>query len=141
MQITIHGQDQGITRIGVKGAITQKKVSQAEKLLPDLLGKDVYRQKVLFSMQESDFIDSSGINWLLICHKRFAADGGRLVLHSIPELADKVLRILRLENVFEIAADETQARQLVQQPRQPKPVAESTATDDATEPQEDAAEA
>jgi anti-sigma B factor antagonist len=130
MEFTIQGQDGGVQRVDIAGSITQKKVSKTEQILPDLLGDKVYASKVVFGLEQTEFIDSSGINWLLTSHKRFQSEGGRMVLHSIPELVLKVLRILRLENVFEITANESAAVKAINAPKTAPPSAPRTATAD-----------
>ncbi len=117
MELIIQSQEGGISRIAVEGELTQRKISRAQELLPELLGANVYAGNVLVDSSTTNFIDSSGINWLLGCHKNFEAEGGRMIIHSVPELADKVLKILRLESVFEIVASKAAATTAIQSPR------------------------
>ena len=65
---------------------------------------------LLLDLGAADFIDSSGLSWLLMWHKRYASAGAKLVLHSIPPMVGDVLRMMRLDSVFNIAADEKAAR-------------------------------
>ena len=124
MEITVQGESDGIVRISVAGGVTQKQLSQQDEILKKAVGDDVYSKKVVVSLQGNDFIDSSGINWLLVCHKRFIENQGRMVLHSIPQLVDSVLKILRMEAVFEIAANEQDAINQANSPP-PTPATES----------------
>ena len=114
VELTVRDQDQDIVIIDVVGGITQKQLSQSEEILPKLVGKDVFSRKVIFNLEKNDFVDSSGITWLLICHKRCIENGGRMALHSIPQLVMNVLKILRMETVFEIADNEADAISKVQ---------------------------
>ena len=116
MQLTIHDKDEAVLRIDVSGGITQKDVSDADDLLANLAGTDVYKRQVLFNLEDNNYIDSSGIGWLLTRHKRFIENGGRLVIHSVPDLVMKVLMILRMELVFHLADSETQARKMLDEP-------------------------
>jgi anti-anti-sigma factor len=77
--------------------------------LQSLLGPDVYTQPLLLSLERADFCDSLGVAWLLSCHRRFKDAGGKLVLHSVPPLVMSTLRLLHLDRVFHLAADEPAA--------------------------------
>ncbi|QDU93025.1 STAS domain-containing protein [Lignipirellula cremea] len=135
MDFSVRDPDAAIVHIGIIGALTQKQLSQQDKILKDLVNGEVYERSVLFSLANTDFIDSSGINWLLVCHKRFIENNGRMVLHSIPPLVNNVLKILHMESVFELAPDEASAIQLLSRPRpqppRPRPIVPAVADDDA----------
>jgi len=64
-------------------------------------------------MAETRFIDSSGLSWLVVCHKRFVQAGGRLVLHSVSPAIMELFKMMRLELVLEIADNEDAAMELV----------------------------
>lgn len=81
--------------------------------LEKLLGTCGYAQPVVLSMAETRFIDSSGLSWLVICHKRFVQAGGRLVLHSVTPAIMELFKMMRLELVLEIAESEAAAMELV----------------------------
>ncbi len=66
---------------------------------------------MLLNLEDSNYIDSSGVGWLLRCNKRFREAGGRLVLHSVPPLALQVFQVLKLDKLFHVAADAETARQ------------------------------
>jgi len=125
MDFKVRDGDAATVHLDIEGALTQKQLHDADQILKDLIGDDVYSRRVLINLTSTNFIDSSGINWLLVCHKRFIENDGRMVLHSIPPLVDNVLKILRMESVFETAADESGASQLLQSsrpaPAPPKP--------------------
>jgi len=81
--------------------------------LEELLGTRGYAQPVVLSMAETRFIDSSGLSWLVVCHKRFVQAGGRLVLHSVSPAIMELFKMMRLELVLEIADNEDAAMELV----------------------------
>lgn len=81
--------------------------------LESLLGDDCYSAQVMLDLNHVDFIDSSGIGWLLGAHRRFRGAGGKLVLHSIPPVVGQTLKVLRMDKVFCLAKDETAACSLV----------------------------
>ena len=68
-------------------------------------------------MEKTRFIDSSGIGWLMVSHKRFLGAGGRLVLHSVPPMIAQVLRLLNLHTILAIEPDLAAARASVAEPK------------------------
>jgi anti-anti-sigma factor len=78
--------------------------------LAEMFGHDVYARPILMGLAGSEYMDSSGVSWLLMCHKRCKQAGGRLVIHSFPPLIAQILKVLRMELVLELAANEADAR-------------------------------
>jgi anti-anti-sigma factor len=102
--------DEGdLVRVACEGQITQM-VSQGNEPMANLLGLGCFSRKVLLSLEKTTFINSSGISWLLICHKHFSQAGGLLVVHSVPPLVAQVLQFVRLPSIMQFAADEAAAR-------------------------------
>ena len=62
--------------------------------------KEALSRRILLNLERTTFIDTSGIAWLLSCHKRCLQAGGRFVLHSAPPLIDQTLRVLRMEDII-----------------------------------------
>jgi hypothetical protein len=75
----------------------------------DLLGEQGYSGLTLLSLADTEFIDSSGLSWLLECHQKFSDAGGRLVIHSVPPSVMDTLMMMRLELVLNVAEDEAAA--------------------------------
>lgn len=110
MEIHLETEEQGCLRLRVAGDIRLDPLM--EEPVCDQLGSDVYRRTALVDLCDAVRIDSSGISWLLVCHKRFRSAGGRLILHSAPPLIENTLRVLRLHQVFEMADREAAAREM-----------------------------
>ena len=72
----------------------------------------IHSRRLLLNMAGVKMLNSNGLGWLLTCNKRCRAEGGRLVLHSLPTMAMNVVKMMRLNQVLTIAADEQQALQL-----------------------------
>jgi anti-anti-sigma factor len=105
-------EDEGdLVRVACEGQISQI-VSQGNEPLGNLLGASGFTRKVLLSLEKTTFINSSGISWLLICHKYFSQSGGQLVVHSVPPLVNQVLQFVRLPSIMNFASDEDAARAL-----------------------------
>jgi anti-anti-sigma factor len=104
-----------LLRLRLGGPITILEVSEADRQLEEALGVAGYRQRVLIDLENTSYIDSAGISWLLVCHKHFVQWGGRAVFHSAPPLVRQTLTLLRLESVLHLAADEDAARVLIRE--------------------------
>jgi anti-anti-sigma factor len=114
MDLSIVSQDGDVAVLKIRGRVTQRQLSNSPDALADLLGPDVYVRKVLLDMRDAEFLDSSGISWLLISHKRFREKGGRLVLFAVPPMVMNVLKILRMQLVFDLAGTHEEALQKAQ---------------------------
>ena len=68
-----------------------------------VLGAAGYAQPVVVDMSRMLFVDSSGISWLIVCHKRFAQTGGKLVFHSLTPAVRTLLETMGLHHVFQLA--------------------------------------
>lgn len=112
MQLAITSRENDVTEVELAGRVTQRDVSPLDDPLGDLLGARGYGQRVLLSMRDVEFLDSSGVGYLLACQKRFRQAGGTLILHSVSPIAASVLKVLNLHQVFKIATDASSARQL-----------------------------
>ena len=109
MNLTVVSTEADVVRIRSEGAITPSSAVSDPDPLQDLLGSDTYAQTILWDMQDSDFINSNGVGWLLVCHKRFRKAGGRMVMHTIPPPIFQTLNLLRLHRVFDVADNEQAA--------------------------------
>ena len=110
MKLTLVSADPPPTRLRLDGQITMMETPEVDRRLEELLGPGGFRQRVLFDLEHTSFIDSSGISWMLICHKHFVQAGGKIVFHSAPPLVQQTLLMLRLNLVLNLARDEDAAR-------------------------------
>lgn len=111
MKVSVESSDGPVIHVACADDITLYEFRTNENPLEQALGgKDCYTRKVLLSLQQSSYIDSAGIGWLVMCHKRFRDAGGCLVIHSIPPMVYHVFSLLGLVDVLNIAADETNAQ-------------------------------
>ncbi len=114
MELSIQSDDGGVVRMQIKGPVVQNKLQPAAEPIGDMLGAGGYARKVVLDLQGAEFIDSSGVNWLLRCHKRFRENGSRLVLYGIPPLVMNILKVLRMHLVFDLARSEEEAVEVAQ---------------------------
>jgi anti-sigma B factor antagonist len=115
MQLALVSDDHNLTQVELSGRITPDSFSHESEPLAALLGPGAYHRRVLLDMTKSEYINSSGVGWLIVCHKRFRDAGGRLVMHSIPQLVRSVLEVLKMDQVFHLSQDLESARQLAAQ--------------------------
>ena len=120
MKATIESQEGDICHIKLSGEVIQRHLRKFNDPL-EASGLDSYKQRVLCDMSETTLLDSAGVSWILVRHKRCCEAGGRFVLHSIPPLVMNVILVLRLDLVFDIAGDEKTAFQLANQPTAEEP--------------------
>ena len=105
--------DQGkVVQVTIQGCLTQPDIAPPLDPFRQILGPDVYKRTVLLDMQQSNYLDSMCVGWLLSAHKRFRENGGRLVIHSLQPLASNVISLLRLNTVFQMAGDTQKALDL-----------------------------
>lgn len=102
----------GVCRIQAEGEIRSIEEPRDPHDLEELLGPQCYRRRILLDLEDAARIDSSGVSWLAHCHRRCRAAGGMLVLHSVPPATLAVLRLLGMDQQFNLAADERAARAL-----------------------------
>lgn len=115
MDLKLLSDDGDVLRVELTSGIVQGDFTPDLTPFENLLGPDRYRRKVLMSMSETALIDSRCLSWLLIVHKRFCEEGGKLVVHSVPPHVMEILGVLRFELVFQIAEDEAAALKLLRQ--------------------------
>ena len=106
MDLQLAADDGQVAAINCTGQITRQ---SPDDPFEKLLGSDCYTRRVLLNLKHARFIDSSGLGWLLIAHKRFNENGGRLILHSVPPLIRHPIDLLRLDKVLTIVATEADA--------------------------------
>ena len=114
MKLSLVSDDGVVARLKAAGDVTQPNVSVLDKPFSGLVGENPYARTVLIDLGEADLIDTSGIGWLVGSNKRCKDAGGRLILHSISPMVLRVLKMLRLNLVFEIADNEQEAIALAQ---------------------------
>ncbi len=93
------------------GTITRDALEENESP-EEILGNESFSRIVLLSLADCDTIDSSGVSWLIRFHQRCARDSGKLIIHSVPPMIERTLRLLHMEQLFSLAENEAAARKL-----------------------------
>lgn len=103
--------------VEVEGTVSRPGfLPEDDEPLASLIGPDAYSKKVLLHLGKTTFLDSSGIGWLISCHKRFRDRNGTLIVHSAPPMVRQVFRLMNLDAVLRVADDERSARAMVERP-------------------------
>lgn len=117
MELKLHGKiqdlyagDHAVLNVEAIGRVSRYGIAPGAEPLRDMLGDEVYRQGLMLSLEKCEYLDSSGVEWLLHCHSRFERGGGRLVIHSAKPKVMQLLRIMRMPMVLRIAEDLEKAK-------------------------------
>ena len=102
MKLSIAKDDGQSVDIAVSGSVTQRELGPYQEPLVELLGPTAYGRQIRLDLRETNYVDSSGVGWLLACHKRMRQAGGKLTLHAPHPTVANTLKVLKLEKVFEI---------------------------------------
>lgn len=105
IQFEVSKSDTGPREVLLSGHVTGDGLRESGCDLATVFGEDVYDHPVLIDMRGTEFLDSSGIGWLLEQHKRFRSRSGKLILHSVPPIVAKVMQLMSLHRVLNIADD------------------------------------
>lgn len=96
--------------MSLSGRISQTTVGNQGDQFSQLLGEANYDKYILVSLKETDYIDSSGIGWLLATDKKIRNAGGTLILHTVPIDVQHVFGLMKLHKVLTIAKDHNEAQ-------------------------------
>lgn len=113
MKLILLGYESDHVRIACEGNMTVLPPTGQGDGLKQVIGPDCFQKTVLLNMARTEYVDSSGISWLLVTHGRFVEAGGKLVIHSLPAQVRDTFELLRLPTVLHLARDEAGARALI----------------------------
>lgn len=109
MILTLEDQADGKCYLSLAGRISQTAVGGQDAQLTQQLGVENLNQKIMVCLQQTDYIDSSGIGWLLAADKQIRDSGGQLILYSLPLDIQHVFGLMKLNSVLKIAKDKVHA--------------------------------
>jgi anti-anti-sigma factor len=110
MKLSLRSEEEGLCRVQTDGEIRLSEQPRDPSLVESLLGPDCYRRKILLDLQNTPYIDSSGVSWLVNFHRHCRDAGGVLVVHSIPPSIMAILRLLQMDRYLNLVEDESAAR-------------------------------
>ena len=100
MKLTLGKNDDKGVRVLVSGKVTQHDFGPVAEPLQALAGPGVYGRPIELDMAEATYMDSSGVGWLLTCHKRVRGAGGQLTIVNVQPIIANMLRLLKLSRMF-----------------------------------------
>lgn len=112
LNMTVASDDGELVTVHCEGDINQI-YFQIGNPLEKMLGCLTFARKVILNLEKVNFLDSSGLSWLVACHKCFREQGGRMILCAIPPRILQVLQFCRMDQLFQIAEDEASARRVL----------------------------
>jgi anti-anti-sigma factor len=123
MKITLLDLEKdGVARVAADGEITISDFADPGKNPLELvLGANWASQRVLFSLERVNFIDSSAIAWMMDTHRTFKNKSGRIVWYAPTARVRDMIDLLKMRRLLAIAEAEAEARAIL-----------NTSTDTAT---------
>jgi anti-anti-sigma factor len=112
MKLSLRSEEGGICRLQTEGEIRFSEQPRDPRQVEVLLGPGGYGRKILLDLQNTPYIDSSGVSWLVSFHKHCQEAGGILVLHSVPPPIMAILKLLHMDRYLKVVEDEPAARVL-----------------------------
>ncbi len=109
MKLSVVGQDERVVDLACEGKIAPLPTHLRGDPLTGFLDQARPGRAVLLDLSRSDYINSTGISWLIQAHKQLSRAGGQLVLHSLTSQVREALDLVDLSTVFKVAPDRSAA--------------------------------
>jgi len=107
-------EKEGVIHLGVEGKITSEDFAESNaNPLETTIGAGWAGNRILMDLSRVNYVDSSGIGWLLRLQKGFREGGGAMSLYGITPSVMQIFALLKLRSVFKIAETEAAARDLL----------------------------
>lgn len=106
-------ENDSVIRVRCEGPITLRHRTTPTDPLEELLGPSCFALRVVLNLERTRGVDTSGVNWLARCNKRFMDAKGRLVLVAVPPGVTQILDFLRLTPLLQMAPTEVAARDVI----------------------------
>jgi len=93
--------------LSVKGEIEVYSLPEFARLAESYLGGPA---ELVLDLDGLEYIDSSGLGFLVTLHERMERQGQRLVLANLKSHVSRVFKITRLDQILDIRSEEAPAR-------------------------------
>lgn len=114
MELRLNKSDGRSVRVEVSGKISRDGWTGSGNPLENIYGDEIFSRTVLMNLAKSMYIDSTGVEWLLSCHRKFEENGGVLIMHSPNPMTMQLLKMMRMDLVLNVVEDEAAARKLAE---------------------------
>ena len=102
-------EDDGVATLACAGEMNALEMTANGGGLKDVLGEGWASRRVAMDLGGATYMDSAAIGWLLSLHKSFEQEGGRLILFALHPNVRRVLDIMRINQVLDLAEDRQHA--------------------------------
>jgi anti-anti-sigma factor len=109
MKLNLLGRTDQVVDLACEGALTPLPTQLRSEPLTESLGPAPPGLAVLLDLSRTDYINSTGISWLIQAHKQLKKAGGRLVLHSLAPQVREALDTVNLSSILRVVPDRAAA--------------------------------
>jgi anti-anti-sigma factor len=110
MKLNLRSLDPQFCRVAAEGDFRLSDQPRDVNLIESLLGPGCYSRRILLDLEQTPYMDSSGVSWLLNVHKHCREAGGILVLYSIPPSIMAIFKLLHIDRHLNLVEDERAAQ-------------------------------
>jgi anti-anti-sigma factor len=111
--LVLSGENSQALRMELTGSVAHDKRSADP--FEQVGGTAIYSRNVLLDLSKCHYINSGGVAWLLVHHRRFHEGGGKLILHSASPVVMQIFNLMKMELVLNLCQDLDEAERLLQQ--------------------------
>ena len=108
METYLGEADERVIVIVADGGLNSGTAAQIEEVVQRAV--DCGMRGVIVDCSKLDILSSAGLGRLLMLHKRMRQHGGEVRIAGLKGMAVQVLRMAKLDGIFELYADVSQAR-------------------------------
>lgn len=110
-QLSLLSDQPPTVRMELSGAVSHEQSTTDS--FQQLGGSTIYSRKVMLDLSKCHYVNSGGVAWLLIHHRRFQEGGGKLVLHSASPVVRQIFSLMKMELVLNFCQDSLEAERLL----------------------------
>jgi anti-anti-sigma factor len=101
----------GYVRVAAEGPMSAGDfVPERKNPFEVLLGTNWPTHRVLLDLNQTPYVDSSAIGWMIGCQKEFKNAGGSLVVHSVRPAVRQMLDLLKIGRIVPLADNEPRGK-------------------------------
>src|SRR5947209_788740 len=105
----------GVVRVASEGNITCEdfRIADGKNPLEGVLGQTWSNNRVLLNLEKTQYVDSSGIGWMIELARKFRDAGGAVAVHGVRPAVKQIFDLLKVAKVIPIAENEAGAKELL----------------------------
>jgi anti-anti-sigma factor len=106
-QLSLLSDQPPAVRMELSGAVSHEQSTTDS--FRHLGGQAIYSRKVMLDLSKCHYVNSGGVAWLLVQHRRFQEGGGKLILHSASPVVRQIFSLMKMELVLNFCHDSLEA--------------------------------